>query len=238
MAMRPPAKSGKVGMAVMLLGVIMVSGLVGFFAANFTSAKITIPVGITTVTYTLGQRQPTTQTTTSQQASSTTPIITPTTQITYATSGTTDIVQPQQGTLVFRDVKFRTATADTSASSGVITVPKGTTVEVWVKLEAIGGTATGTIDVIIKKDLVLTYDYYLVYENGQPKWSAKIPDQPAMSKEVTVLQGSEDWVFIGVFIPDETTTLGLRQYFVKVLMNGQLVYDPQDPNNRVHLLVS
>jgi hypothetical protein len=125
--------------------------------------------------------------------------------------------EPATYTLTYSGTSFKSGVQNDT----IITVPVGSTVEVYVKLTVTGDSASGTLSVEIRRDIV---------------W---LPDVVhTVLTEVVNLSAGEHWVHVGSFtVTDPTGTLPgqVRQYFNKVYWDGICIFDPTDPNTRPHV---
>jgi hypothetical protein len=100
-----------------------------------------------------------------------------------------------------------------------ITVPVGSTVTVYTTVKAVGGYATGTLKVEIRKDIV-----------WQPDQTHKF-----LTKTIELKAGETKTFNMGTFTAEDLTGDSpgqVRSYFVKVYFNDKCIYDPTDPNTR------
>jgi LEA14-like dessication related protein len=101
-------------------------------------------------------------------------------------------------------------------SGSIISVPIGTIVEVYVEID-IETPVSGTLSAEICKDYRLAPDVIFT----------------TLTKSIELAEG-QHWVYLGSFIADEKTN-GFRQYFIRVLWENQLIFDPTDPDTRPHV---
>ena len=100
-----------------------------------------------------------------------------------------------------------------------IKVPVGETVYVYTTVRASGGGVSGTLKVEVRKDKV------------------GLPDETYrwFTKSISLSPGEEKEFRMGSFVASDKTGTGwgeVRQYFVKVYFNDQVIWDPTDPNTR------
>jgi hypothetical protein len=98
-----------------------------------------------------------------------------------------------------------------------ITVPVNTMVDVKINLQATGPTS-GPIVVDVRKDIVWGSDQSLVQ----------------LTKTVTLVAGANT-IDMGKFTASDTTSgnpFSVREYFITVSFNGQMIYNPTDPGSR------
>lgn len=153
---------------------------------------------------------------TTYSGGTTTPYPTPTeTPYVYQPPPTEPPAQP--GTLSITNVGF-------GANTGSVTVNKWQNVPVYVYASATGGDVYQQVRIEIRKDLIGASDttYKEIYQ------------------VIKLRNGQSLWIIIGEFSPDESTSnlFGVRQYFARVSIGGNFVYDPTDPNNRNHVTVN
>ncbi|MFH7835687.1 MAG: hypothetical protein QXL51_03740 [Candidatus Aenigmatarchaeota archaeon] len=101
-------------------------------------------------------------------------------------------------------------------SGSIISVPIGTVVDVYVEIN-VGVSVSGTLIAEIRKDY-----------RGAPDEVLTI-----LTKSLDLTEG-QHWICLGSFIANEETN-GLRQYFIRVLWEDQLIFDSKDPETRPHV---
>ena len=100
-----------------------------------------------------------------------------------------------------------------------IRVPVGEVVTVHTTVKAINGPVSGTLKVEVKKDIVMLPDE--VYKT--------------LIKQISLSQGQISEIEMGTFTASDKTgnSIGqVRQYFIKVYFNDQVIYDPTNPSTR------
>ena len=98
-----------------------------------------------------------------------------------------------------------------------IYVPIGEPVEIYLKLYSPSGAA-GTLTVYVKKDFVLAPDIVLTQ----------------FDRYISLNAGETLELNVGQFIPyDLSGSGGFREYFIQVYFNGQPIYDPKNPEERL-----
>jgi len=100
-----------------------------------------------------------------------------------------------------------------------IKVPVGETVYVHTTVKASGGKVSGTLKVEVRKDIVFR------------------PDEPLkiLTKSISLSPGEEREFYMGSFVAQDKTGTGpgdVRQYFVKVYFEDQVIWDPTNPLTR------
>ena len=152
-----------------------------------------------------------------QLPTATTPTPTPPSYPPYQPTPTpTPTPPPTVGTLEY----VKTTFSSPEGSGSHIWVKYGDPVKVYVTLHAVGGPVSGELKVEVRID-----------NTGLLGW----PDQEykTFTKYISLNAGEFKTIYVGTFIAKNVTGVDhFREYFVKVWFNGNLIYNPTDPNTR------